>query len=83
MIAGALVGGVASGVENWRRLKAGEQDIAQTARKTVVDAAKAGALSGAAMYVADASAGRPVLTMLTTLTAAAAGLYLLDSLQRK
>ncbi|WP_434777855.1 hypothetical protein [Neisseria sp. Ec49-e6-T10] len=81
MIAGALVGGIASGVENWKRQQQGEQSIQETTCKVVKDAAKAGVVSGAAMYVANATAGRPVLTMLTVLSTAAAGLYLIDSIK--
>lgn len=82
LIAGALVGATASGVEQWRRYQSGEQSLNQATSKVLIDATKAGLISGAAMTVANATAGRPVLTLLTVLSAGAAGLYLLDAMKK-
>ncbi|KAA8998094.1 hypothetical protein FJU30_16890 [Affinibrenneria salicis] len=82
LIAGAILGGVASGVQQWQRYRQGEQSLEDAACRTAGDAARAGLLSGGAMAVAEATAGRPLLTMLTVLSAGAAGLYLMDTLTR-
>ncbi|AWH89446.1 hypothetical protein [Limnobaculum parvum] len=83
LIAGALVGATASGVEQWRQYQRGEKTLEQATSKVLIDATKAGLVSGAAMTVANATAGRPVLTLLTLLSAGAAGLYLLDSINKR
>lgn len=83
LIAGALVGAAASGVEQWRRYKNGENTLEQATGKVLKDATKAGLISGAAMTVANATAGRPVLTLLTVLSAGAAGLYLMDAVNKR
>lgn len=83
LIAGALVGGTASCIEQWRRYQNGEKTIEQVTGKVLVDATKAGFISGAAMTVANATAGRPLLTLVTVLSAGAAGLYILDSMNKR
>lgn len=82
MIAGVLVGGTASGIKNWQEYCQGEKTFNQTLNKVMSDAVKAGLVSGTTMAVANATAGRPVLTLFTLLSAGAAGLYLLDSIKR-
>ncbi|ATA23062.1 hypothetical protein BIY26_10460 [Brenneria goodwinii] len=83
VIAGALVGTTASCVEQWRRYQNGEKTLHQTAAAVACDAAKGGLVGGAVMAVANATAGRPVLTLLTLLSAGAAGIYLMDAIGKK
>lgn len=83
LIAGALVGAAASGIEQWRRYKNGENTLECAAGEVLKDATKAGLISGAAMTVANATAGRPVLTLLTVLSAGAAGLYFMDAVSKR
>ncbi|MDX5629648.1 MULTISPECIES: hypothetical protein [unclassified Brenneria] len=83
VIAGALVGTTASCVEQWRHYQNGEKTLHQTAATVVCNAAKGGLVGGAVMAVADATAGRPVLTLLTLLSAGAAGIYLMDAIAKK
>ena len=77
LIAGALVGTTTSCIEQWRSYQNGEKSLNQTAAKVVSDATKAG------LAVASATAGRPLLTMLTVISAGAAGLYLMDAMKNK
>ena len=51
IVAGAVVGGVVSAVQNWQRQQQGGQDIAQTTVNVARDAAKAAAVTGATMFV--------------------------------
>ena len=83
LIAGALVGTTTSCIEQWRSYQNGEKSLNQTAAKVVSDPTKAGLVSGAVMAVASATAGRPLLTMLTVISAGAAGLYLMDAMKNK
>ncbi|BDH44803.1 hypothetical protein TUM12370_08470 [Salmonella enterica subsp. enterica serovar Choleraesuis] len=83
IIAGALVGTTTSCIEQWRSYQNNEKTLNQTAVKVASDAAKAGLVSGAVMAVANATAGRPLLTMLTVISAGAAGLYLMDAIKNK
>ena len=83
LIAGTLVGTTTSCIEQWRSYQNGEKSLNQTAAKVVSDATKAGLVSGAVMAVASATAGRPLLTMLTVISAGAAGLYLMDAMKNK
>ncbi|PWC18873.1 hypothetical protein [Brenneria corticis] len=83
VIAGALVGTAASCVEQWRCYQQGEKTLHQTAAAVMYDAAKGGMVGGAVMAVANATAGRPALTLLTLLSAGAAGIYLLDAISKK
>ena len=79
IVAGAVVGGVVSVVQNWQRQQQGGQDIAQTAVNVAKDATKAAAVSGATMFVGEAITKRPVLTLGTAI----AGLYLLDLIKQQ
>ncbi|PWC11118.1 hypothetical protein B4923_14585 [Brenneria roseae subsp. americana] len=83
VIAGALVGTTASCVEQWRRYQNGEKTLHQTAATVMCDAAKGGMVGGVVMAVANATAGRPALTLLTLLSAGAAGIYLMDAISKK
>lgn len=83
MLVGALLGGSASGVRQWQACQQGEVEVNDAVQQVLRDAGKAALASGAATAIADRLAGRPVLSMLTILSAGAAGLYLLDELQGK
>ncbi len=83
MIAGALVGTTSSCIAQWRQYQNGERTLNQTAVTVARDATRAGLVSGAVMAVANASAGRPLLTLLTVVSAGVAGMYLLDAVQQK
>lgn len=83
MVAGALVGATSSCLAQWKTYQSGEQSLNQTAVNVARDATKAGLISGGVMAVANASAGRPLLTMLAIVSAGVAGMYLLDEVQNK
>lgn len=83
IVAGALVGTATSCLEQWRHYQQGGQSLNQAAARVACDATKAGLLSGAVMAVAQANAGRPLLSLLTVAGAGAAGLYLLDAMHNK
>ncbi|AMO55107.1 hypothetical protein EZMO1_0891 [Endozoicomonas montiporae CL-33] len=80
MIAGAMVGGGASIARHWQAYKQGELESGVLVADAARSALQVGAVSGATNYVAEKMAGRPVLSMLTVLSAGAAGFYLLDQL---
>lgn len=82
-IAGALVGVGASTVENWQDYKNGELTVNDMTTQVIKNAVKGAVVGGATMMVSDATAGRPVLTLVTVLAAATAGLYILDSIKGK
>lgn len=82
LVAGALVGTTTSCLEQWRRYQRGEVTLNEGAATVARDAARAGIVSGAVMAVANASAGRPLLTWLTLASAGIASLYVLDTLQQ-
>ncbi len=79
IVAGAVVGGVVSAVQNWQRQQEGGQDIVQTAANVAKDAAKAAAVTGVTMFAGDTIAKRPGLTLGTAI----AGLYLLDLIKQQ
>ncbi|PSW18029.1 hypothetical protein C9I98_18210 [Photobacterium sanctipauli] len=83
MIAGAIIGGTASAASQWKSHQQGELETNQMVTKVTTDALKTGLASGAATYVADKMAGRPVLSMLTVLSTGAVGLYLMDQYAEK
>lgn len=83
VIAGALVGTATSCIKQWGSYQQGELTLNQTAANVARDAAKAGLISGGVMAVANATAGRPLLTLLTVASAGIAGMYLMDALQNK
>ncbi|KLV05102.1 hypothetical protein ABT56_12965 [Photobacterium aquae] len=83
MLVGAIVGGTASAASQWQSHKKGDIDTNQMVASVARDSLKAGLVSGATTYVADKMAGRPILSMLTILSASAAGLYLLDNITDK
>ncbi|GAL02613.1 hypothetical protein JCM19237_5506 [Photobacterium aphoticum] len=83
MLVGAILGGSASAATQWKAHQQGDIDTNQLVGKVARDSMKAGIVSGATTYVADKMAGRPVLSMLTILTAGAAGLYLYESMTEK
>lgn len=78
MLVGAMVGGAASASAHWKEHKTGELDTNALVNQVVKDSVKAAAVSGATTYVAGKMAGRPALSMLTLLSAGAAGLYWLS-----
>lgn len=78
MVANALLGGSASALNQWRHYQAGRTDVHQMTRQVLGDTIKAGIAGGVATAIAGKMAGRPVLSMITLLTAGAATLYLID-----
>lgn len=78
MVANALLGGTASALNQWQHYQQGRTDVNQMTRKVLGDTIKAGVTGGIATAIAGKMAGRPVLSMLTLLTAGAATLYLID-----
>ncbi|WP_299020396.1 hypothetical protein [uncultured Photobacterium sp.] len=83
MLVSALLGGSASGMRQWQAYQQGEVEIDQAVQQVLRDAGKTALAGGAATAIAGQLAGRPVLSMLTILSAGAAGLYLLDELKGK
>ena len=79
IVAGAVVGGVVSAVQNWQRQQQGGQDIVQSTANVAKDAAKAAVVTGATIFVGDTIAKRPGLTLGTAI----AGLYLLDIVRQQ
>lgn len=83
MVVGALLGGTASAASHWQEHQRGEIDTNEMVTKVSTDALKAGLVSGGATFVAEKMAGRPALSMLTILSAGAAGLYLMEQYRGK
>ncbi|OLQ95060.1 hypothetical protein BIY21_07535 [Vibrio ponticus] len=83
MIIGAMAGGSASVLSNWKNHQQGELATNDLVAQASVSAVKAGVVSGASTYVAEKMAGRPVLSLLTILSVGAAGVYLMDQLTEK
>ncbi|MFT5879937.1 MAG: hypothetical protein ACI86X_001058 [Moritella sp.] len=83
MLVSAILGGTASAANQWCSHQDGKLDTNQLVSQVVKDAAKAGLAGGAATHIAERMAGRPILSMLTLLSAGAAGLYLLDQCSGK
>lgn len=78
MIAGTIIGGAASAARQWKGYQEETVETNEMVSNVVKDALKAGVAGGAATYVADKMAGRPALSMLTVLSTAAVGMYLMD-----
>ncbi len=78
MLTGAMIGGAASAISQWKSAQTGEITTEQFAANFAKDTLKAGAISGATTYVAGKMAGQPVLSMLTLVAAGAASVYLFD-----
>lgn len=83
MIVGALLGGGASAATQWKSHQQGKVDTNQMIAKVATDAVKTGVISGASTYVAEKMAGRPLLSMVTILSAGAAGLYMMEQMKDK
>ncbi len=83
MIVGALLGGGASAATQWKAHQRGEIETNEMIAKVTKDAVKTGVISGGSTYVAQQMAGRPLLSMLTIVSAGAAGLYLMEQLKDK
>ncbi|MGL4859100.1 MAG: hypothetical protein ACRC5A_05055 [Enterobacteriaceae bacterium] len=83
VIAGTVIATTRSCLEQWRSCQQGEKDVHQAAKALLHDAAKATLIGASAMAIAQATAGRPVLTLLTALTTGVATLYLLDDVHNK
>lgn len=80
MLAAAFVSAASSGTENWYCYKNGKQTLNQAIGGTIKSVTKASLISGAVILAAKSTSDRPVMTLLTTLSAVTAGLYLLDEL---
>lgn len=80
MLVGAMAGGSASMVSQWKNHQAGQIDTNQMASNVAKSAVKAALAAGATTYVAEKMAGRPVLSMMTLLSIGVAGLYFVDQL---
>ncbi len=78
MIAGAIIGGTASAARQWKGHQENTIETNEMVATVVKDSLKAGLAGGAATYVADKMAGRPLLSMLTVVSTGAVGLYLMD-----
>lgn len=83
MLIGAMAGGGASVVSHWKAHQAGQIETNRMVVDATKSALKAGAISGASTYVAERMAGRPMLSLITILSAGAAGVYLMDHLSEK
>lgn len=78
MIVGAIIGGTASAARQWKGHQARTIETNEMVSNVVKDSLKAGLAGGAATYVADKMAGRPLLSMLTVLSTGAVGMYMMD-----
>ncbi|MGF1731412.1 hypothetical protein [Photobacterium kasasachensis] len=83
MLVGAILGGTASAANQWKAHQSGEIDTNQLVSTVAKDSLKTGLASGATTYIAEKMAGRPVLSMLTVLSAGAAGLYMMEQYAEK
>ncbi|MEI6896916.1 MAG: hypothetical protein V5786_05415 [Psychromonas sp.] len=78
MLVGAIIGGTASVASQWKGRQTGEIETNQLICNVTKDSLKAGLVSGSVTYVAGKMAGRPLLSMLTLLSAGAASLYMME-----
>ena len=83
MLVGAMVGGGASIVTQWKAYKEGDIAVNDVVTKAAKSAVQAAAIGGVTTYVAEKIAGRSALSLMTILAAGAASLYLIDQYSGK